>query len=99
VTRVLLPILLAGTVLATWLAYLLGYSAGQREQVRQTLRDIEALRRAEASYDPDYMCPNCVTPWKCNGPHISEDDRVQVDPRTAALAAADARWLAKVVDS
>ena len=22
---------------------------------------------------PDgYMCPNCVTPWKCNGPHIPE---------------------------
>jgi len=20
----------------------------------------------------DYMCPNCVTPWKCNGPHIPE---------------------------
>lgn len=19
---------------------------------------------------PDGMCPNCVTPWKCNGPHI-----------------------------
>lgn len=18
------------------------------------------------------MCPNCVTPWKCNGPHIPE---------------------------
>ncbi len=18
----------------------------------------------------EYMCPNCVTPWKCNGPHI-----------------------------
>lgn len=18
----------------------------------------------------DYMCPNCVTPWKCNGPHV-----------------------------
>ena len=18
----------------------------------------------------DYMCPNCVTPWKCNGPHL-----------------------------
>jgi hypothetical protein len=18
----------------------------------------------------DYMCPNCVTPWKCNEPHI-----------------------------
>lgn len=26
-------------------------------------------------YDPYYvqemeMCPNCVTPWKCNGPHL-----------------------------
>lgn len=21
-------------------------------------------------YDEDYMCPNCVTPWKCNGPHL-----------------------------
>lgn len=20
----------------------------------------------------DDMCPNCVTPWKCNGPHIPE---------------------------
>ena len=20
-----------------------------------------------------YMCPNCVTPWKCNGPHIAEE--------------------------
>jgi len=20
----------------------------------------------------EYMCPNCVTPWKCNGPHIEE---------------------------
>lgn len=19
----------------------------------------------------DNMCPNCVTPWKCNGPHLS----------------------------
>jgi hypothetical protein len=22
----------------------------------------------------DYMCPFCVTPWKCNGPHIDVDD-------------------------
>ena len=20
----------------------------------------------------EYMCPNCVTPWKCNGPHVPE---------------------------
>lgn len=22
--------------------------------------------------DADLMCPNCITPWKCNGPHIEE---------------------------
>ena len=24
--------------------------------------------------DHEYLCPNCVTPWKCNGPHIPESD-------------------------
>jgi len=24
-------------------------------------------------YDDDWMCPNCNTPWKCNGPHIPEE--------------------------
>jgi hypothetical protein len=23
--------------------------------------------------EADNMCPNCVTPWKCNGPHLSEE--------------------------
>lgn len=27
---------------------------------------------ADPTEDPDYMCPNCVTPWKCNGPHLVE---------------------------
>jgi hypothetical protein len=30
-----------------------------------------------STYDPlgiDYMCPFCVTPWKCNGPHIEPHD-------------------------
>lgn len=22
--------------------------------------------------DEDGMCPNCCTPWKCNGPHVPE---------------------------
>ncbi len=22
---------------------------------------------------PDEMCPNCVTPWKCNGPHYTPE--------------------------
>lgn len=27
--------------------------------------------------NPDeYMCPNCVTPWKCNGPHIEDIEDV-----------------------
>src|SRR6056297_1143821 len=25
-------------------------------------------------YMEDYMCPFCVTPWKCNGPHIEPQD-------------------------
>lgn len=24
------------------------------------------------------MCPNCVTPWKCNGPHIPETFAPQI---------------------
>lgn len=29
--------------------------------------------------DLEPMCPNCVTPWKCNGPHIPDvpSDRTQ----------------------
>ena len=30
-----------------------------------------------ATYDPlgiDWMCPFCVTPWKCNGPHFGPED-------------------------
>jgi hypothetical protein len=23
----------------------------------------------------EYMCPNCVTPWKCNGPHIGDSPK------------------------
>ena len=24
-----------------------------------------------ATVDADGMCPNCITPWKCNGPHLT----------------------------
>ena len=34
--------------------------------------------------EADNMCPNCVTPWKCNGPHLSE--------QTAAAKPAEPRW-------
>ena len=32
----------------------------------------EVQRRDDANAADD-MCPNCVTPWKCNGPHIPLD--------------------------
>ena len=25
----------------------------------------------------EYMCPFCVTPWKCNGPHIEPEDMTE----------------------
>lgn len=31
---------------------------------------VEVLGESKLRDDMDDMCPNCVTPWKCNGPHI-----------------------------
>jgi len=33
----------------------------------------------------EYLCPNCLTPWKCNGPHLDE----------GATAVDALRWLAE----
>lgn len=32
--------------------------------------------------DDDYMCPNCVTPWRCNGPHWEEPPQWEGDVRS-----------------
>ena len=36
----------------------------------------DARRRADDTVKPfdeaDAMCPNCQTPWKCNGPHLND---------------------------
>jgi len=36
----------------------------------------EVLRIADLALFPqeEDMCPNCVTPWKCNGPHLSPQE-------------------------
>lgn len=35
----------------------------------------DAIFNKKEEWDPyEYLCPNCVSPWKCNGPHIEEDD-------------------------
>jgi hypothetical protein len=23
--------------------------------------------------EADNMCPNCLTPWRCNGPHLADE--------------------------
>jgi len=35
--------------------------------------------------DEDYMCPNCVTPWKCNGPHLMEEAMTKREVRWSML--------------
>ena len=37
---------------------------------KSELRHYELLEVLGVSEDFDGMCPNCVTPWKCNGPHV-----------------------------
>ena len=32
-------------------------------------------------HDTDGMCPNCVTPWKCNGPHLGGEAKPLRDER------------------
>lgn len=64
-----------------------------------------------SDYPDQPMCPNCVTPWKCNGPHIPEGTNSAIPAlvevlgnRIAALeadAAKRAKWneeLAKAND-
>ena len=36
---------------------------------------------SESDWDEaDEMCPNCITPWKCNGPHVLGPDTPPDDP-------------------
>ena len=42
----------------TYVAFLAGWQA-------RADHDDERL-----AADDSEMCPNCVTPWKCNGPHV-----------------------------
>lgn len=36
----------------------------------------------------DYMCPFCATPWKCNGPHIDEQDLPEFEAYMDGIRAA-----------
>lgn len=66
----------------------------------QAIRDRAAAAARALAGQPtdDYLCPNCVTPWKCNGPHIPDPERddgfdvflgTALDDVTALLAELD----------
>jgi hypothetical protein len=53
------------------------------DTIEDRLEDIIRYTYVLEDYDPnsavtdedvDEMCPNCVTPWKCNGPHWGPED-------------------------
>jgi len=47
-----------------------------------------ALRNMRAGFSVpqgEPVCPNCCTPWKCNGPHITESKGVMSEYWTAPL--------------
>lgn len=54
---------------------------------------VEALPGYPVFADDEYMCPNCVTPWKCNGPHIPDPNVTNggLIDRAAVLALLDER--------
>ena len=42
--------------------------AAERERLHKAVEALPAFPYYSDGDGPD-MCPNCVTPWKCNGPH------------------------------
>lgn len=46
----------------------------------------------------EYLCPNCQTPWKCNGPHIPDPDYDDSRDVFGAHALQDVRALLAELD-
>lgn len=78
---------LACTFLVSWLSYLAGWHAGQREQARSSLRDIEVLRRAEDDRVQVDVRVAGLAAAHARGWMTAAEEDVVYD------------WLAKVVDS
>ena len=57
--------------------YYIGWQGKSKEWGIATIRRARtflasSVEQEEPTFDEaDEMCPNCVTPWKCNGPHRS----------------------------
>jgi hypothetical protein len=67
-------------VIAGALLFALGMAVGVRRPTGPAMTDDELA---------DEMCPNCVTPWKCNGPHWAEDEPLRFDDEGTLLPASD----------
>lgn len=57
-----------------------GYVMDREQAVNDALARLSVGEPRPESLDPlaaqeADMCPNCVTPWKCNGPHLSGEPR------------------------
>lgn len=48
---------------------------GKEAKIEGLTQEVERLRKvaAKAGADEVDLCPNCVTPWVCNGPHMGGD--------------------------
>jgi hypothetical protein len=51
-------------------------------QLKEALDD---LSESEGEVLEEYMCPFCVTPWKCNGPHIEYSDLPEFEAYIARI--------------
>jgi hypothetical protein len=50
----------------------------ERRAIRAILTAAEPagpMPDSEAFDEAGNMCPNCVTPWKCNGPHLADQTK------------------------
>jgi hypothetical protein len=56
-----------------------------------------SARAALAQPSDDGMCPNCVTPWKCNGPHIAPAPQRTDEPVAQVVTIAQGRNAGKQV--
>lgn len=53
----------------------------RQDEDGRVLKIIALVPPGPPAEQPDeYMCPNCVTPWKCNGPHILPAEQPSAAP-------------------
>jgi len=48
----------------------LGVLWSMKAAIEQRMKDAPGTAGKVGGVGSEHICPNCVTPWKCNGPHI-----------------------------